>query len=293
MTDFLYTTQEEIESRRRQLRQQRRFKILRGVWQTLAIGGIASGVIWLITLPFWVIRSPQQIQVQGNEMLTTQTIQSLLPIAYPQSLLEVKPKSIAQALQAQAPIAGVEVSRHLFPPGLTIQVQERRPVAIAYPPTGRNIPPASQPERSVAFDPNRSVGLLDETGLWIPIESYVDLEQFLELPDLKVTGVQRQYRSQWVELYQAISRSPIQITEIDWREPTNLILTTELGEVHLGPYSSKIHQQLQVLDQMRQLPESIDPQQIDYLDLRNPASPLIELVQPTQLPPALPPQPAM
>jgi cell division protein FtsQ len=282
MTDFLYTTQEEIESRRKQLRQQRRFKILRGMWQTLAIGGIAGSAIWLITLPFWVIRGPQQIQVQGNELLTTQTIQSLLPIAYPQSLLEVKPQSIAQALQAQAPITDVEVSRHLFPPGLTIQVQERRPVAIAYPPAGLNGSPGNQTERSAAFDPNQSVGLLDETGLWIPIESYVDLEQFLELPDLRVIGIRQQYRSQWVELYQAVSRSPVQIDEIDWREPTNLILKTELGEVHLGPYSSKIHQQLEVLDQMRQLPENVDPEQIDYLDLRNPLSPLIELMRSTQ-----------
>ncbi|HEY9621204.1 MAG TPA: hypothetical protein V6C78_12580, partial [Crinalium sp.] len=60
---------------------------------------------------------------------------------------------------------------------------------------------------------------------------------------------------------------------------SNLILITELGTVHLGPFSAQITKQLQALDQMRELPSKVPLDQILYINLRNPASPLLELNQ--------------
>jgi cell division protein FtsQ len=67
------------------------------------------------------------------------------------------------------------------------------------------------------------------------------------------------------------------VFEVDWQNPGNLILTTELGAVHLGPYSSRIAEQLTVLDKMRQLPKQLDLSQIAYIDLKNPTSPMIHI----------------
>ena len=66
---------------------------------------------------------------------------------------------------------------------------------------------------------------------------------------------------------------------MDWQNPSNLILWTELGKVYLGADISQIGAQLAVLAQMVKLPELLDPSKIDYLDLTNPRSPGIQLLQ--------------
>jgi cell division protein FtsQ len=56
------------------------------------------------------------------------------------------------------------------------------------------------------------------------------------------------------------------------------MITTEIGVVHLGAYSSQFTQQLRVLDQMRNLPEQVDLALVDYIDLQNPSSPVIQML---------------
>jgi cell division protein FtsQ len=68
------------------------------------------------------------------------------------------------------------------------------------------------------------------------------------------------------------------VSEIDWREPGNLILHTELGRVYCGSYGNHFASQLRALDQLRQLPQKVDLHEIDFIDLRNPQAPLVELV---------------
>ncbi len=124
------------------------------------------------------------------------------------------------------------------------------------------------------------VALLDEKGFSVSMDRYANLQQQIELPHLKVFGMRDEYRTQWVSLYQAIARSPIKISEVNWRDPTNLILNTELGYVHLGPYSDRLPDQLRALDQLRNLPEKMDINQVIYIDLINPDTPLVQKVPP-------------
>jgi cell division protein FtsQ len=69
------------------------------------------------------------------------------------------------------------------------------------------------------------------------------------------------------------------VTEIDFQDPTNLILTTELGIVHLGSPSNKLPEQIQVLEEMRHLENQVNPSNIDYIDLKNPVMPLVQVNQ--------------
>jgi len=270
MAEFVSISRTELSERRRRLRRQRQLRAIQAIWRSLAVMSMAGGLIWVSTSPVWVIRQADQIVIEGNQHLSVRTIQSLLPISYPQSLWAVEPQAIARQLKARAPIANVTITRQIFPPRLTVQIQERHPVAIA------NFS-VSNPSST----PIPNVVLLDEEGTWIPLENYTSLSQTIELPTLKVLGMQEQYRSQWKALYPIISHSPIQVTSIDWRNPSNLILITNLGTVYLGPYSNRIKEQLQVLDQMRQLPAMIDKRQIAYIDLRNLTSPLVQTFQPS------------
>lgn len=280
MPEFASVSSSELANRRRKLKRQRRVKVLQSCWRSLLACSLATGLVWVTTLPNWVIRRPEQVTVEGNDHLSPTTVQALLPIAYPQSLWALQPQAIADQLEARAPIAKAIVTRHLFPPGLTVRIQERHPVAIAY---GMLNDPVSG-QTPTATPSSSRVGLLDEEGNWMPIENYTELNQPMTLPTLKVVGMQPADQAHWKTLYRAIVQSPVKISEINWQNPSNLILMTELGVIHLGPFSSKISDQLQALDQMRQLSARIPLDQILYINLRNPDAPLLEMNQ-SQLPP--------
>lgn len=242
-------------------------KTLLSLWQILALSGLLGGLIWAMTRPNWILRDSNQILIEGNRLLPRQTILSFLGLSYPKWLLQISPDELSQTLESHPPIADVTVTRRLFPSGLVVQVQERVPVAIAI----------SKSTNDTITPPNAQFGFLDSEGTWIPQQSYPpQVRQFLKPPNLTVIGVPESYRSYWTALYQAVSDSSIKVTQIDCRDPANLILKTELGIVHLGSYSSKITQQFKQLEQMRQLPKQLNPSQIDYIDLKNPASPIVQ-----------------
>lgn len=239
------------------------------------MGGLAGGLVWLTTLPIWLIRNSEQIKVEGNRLLPTQTVRSLLSISYPQSILWLEPQKITSELTAKAPIADVVVNRQLFPPSLTVRIKERYPVAIAVSKPADIQLLGQRPAKDQASGVR--IGLLDENGTRIPLENYALLERSVKLPTLKVIGNQEHYRPYWSKLYQDTSRSPVKISEIDCQNPANLVLKTDLGMIHLGPYSSRFSEQLKTLDRIRKLPRQVNPSQIAYIDLRNPDSPHIQM----------------
>lgn len=273
MTGILPISQTELAQRRQKLRRQRRMRLLQGVWRSCAITGLTAGLFWATTLPDWVIRRPEQVKIEGNRYLSAQAIRSLLPIDYPQSLLRLQPQLIVDTLKEKAPIADVTVHRQVFPfpPQLTVQVKERYPVALSLP------EPGSVPSGQLSSSGSSKAGLLDENGKWIPLERYTALNQSVKLPTLRVLGRPEQYAAVWMQFYQEISRSPVKISEVDWRDPTNLILKTDLGTVHFGPYSNNFITQLRALDRMRQLPTRLQTSQIAYIDLRDPDSPSLQM----------------
>lgn len=258
-------SQSDLVSRRQTLRRQRRLKLVIIIWQILAVSSLASGLLWAITQPIWLITKQEQLTVEGNQLLSDRAILSLITLDYPQSLWGIKPQILAQNLESHNPIAKAKISRHLFPPSLRIEITERRPVAI------------TKFKSKVGTGNSQKMGWLDAYGNWIPLESFSALERNESLPTLKVIGFTEQYRQYWHPLYKSLSRSPVKVFEINWEDPGNLILTTELGLVHLGQYSSRFSEQLNVLDRMRELPNKIDVRRIAYIDLKNPESPLIQL----------------
>jgi len=258
MTSIAPVSRTELSQRRQKLRRQRRNRFLQTSWRNVAIAGFAASALWVATLPAWVIRKPEQVTIKGNRFISEQTIRTLLPIAYPQSLLKVQPQSISDALKAKAPIADATVDRQLFPPSLTVRVRERVPIA-------QTVSKASQP------------GLLDETGVWMPQDSYTNLNPNFKLPPLKIIGNPERYRPDWATFYRTIHQSPVKILEANWEDPTNLILKTELGAVQFGVYGSNFPTQLKVLDEMRRLPSRMNGAQILSIDLRNPNSPVLQM----------------
>ena len=52
-----------------------------------------------------------------------------------------------------------------------------------------------------------------------------------------------------------------------------------MGTVHLGPYSNRLAEQLKVLAQMRSISTQVNSSQIAYIDLKNPANPMVQMYQ--------------
>ncbi|MBF2087590.1 MAG: FtsQ-type POTRA domain-containing protein [Synechococcales cyanobacterium K44_A2020_017] len=287
MTDLVSVSRTDLAQRRQLLRRQRRWRFLRSLWRTGLVVGMAGGLVWVTTQPVWILHRVDQVTIEGNELLSVDAIHSLLPITYPQSLLHLDPNAIADYLEAQGPIEEATVTRRLLPPGLNVQLQERRPVAVLIRGNASASPDLRVEAAATDSDPMAHVGLIDEKGFWMSLSAYVALDDSLSLPELKVRGMQEHQRSQWSQLYQVLYQSPLSIYEVDWRDPSNLVLSTELGMVHFGPYSDRFPYQLQVLDQLRTLPQHIDIGNLDYIDLRNPESPLLQElgIVPSSLPP--------
>ncbi|GAX39391.1 polypeptide-transport-associated domain-containing protein FtsQ-type [Tolypothrix sp. NIES-4075] len=273
MAGMVSVSRTDLRYRRQKLRRQRQMKIIQAIWQTFAVSSLLGGLLWVASQPMWVLSAPKQIEIEdGSRSLSPEAISSLLVLSYPQSLWRIEPSRVADSLTKQPTIAKASVKRRLFPPGLIIDIQERVPVAIA-----------QRHHQAITLHTNiaSSTGLLDANGIWMPLKKYTSLNPTVKLPSLIVIGSFEQYRPYWNQLYQSVSQSSVQVMEIDCQDPTNIILKTELGYVHLGAVSPQISEQIKVLAQMSHLPTQLNPNQIEYIDLKNPESPLVQMNQKT------------
>ncbi len=265
---------QELIRRRQHLRAKRRIKVYQAIWRSLAVTSLAAGTVWLATSPIWLIKSGDQLEVSDNHLLSDQVVQGLMPVPYPQSLLNVKPDDLASSLETYAPIKSAVVSRRLIPPGLRVRIVERVPVAVTVPDTTRPVEViADQPE------PFKEPGLIDAEGYWMPRNSFRDLGVSVSSPPLSVRGLRPGYETAWQAIFQSVQRSPVKIIAIDWTRPSNLILQSELGAVHLGPYGNRFDDQMAALDRMRQISTQIDPKKIAFIDLHDPDNPVVEILQ--------------
>ena len=288
MGNLEHLSQGQLKERRQHLRNQRRWGVVRGLWQFLLVSSAAVGMGWVMSRPGWVVRDTQSIQVEGTVFLSPDAVRSHLPIDYPTALFNIPIDDLEAHLKALDPIADAAIRRQLFPPRITVNVQEYHPVAIlvghSYDEKDTRL--YKEPQDTHAFQKEGilpielgATGFLDENGTWLPLGSYQDLEEGLgNLPTLRVLGMKRDYRKEWSTMYQQILQSPVEVLEIDWRQLDNLILKTELGITHHGPYDAETFpDHLKTIDEMRGVERQIEQlDQVEYFDLRSLDSPLIQ-----------------
>jgi cell division protein FtsQ len=251
---------EELRQRRQQLQQQRRVRALKVCWQVLVLGVLVGGITWAVQQPDWIIRQSPQIQIRGNRYLSATTVREMLGLKYPVSLLRIEPHSLNTALMSHGNILAANIHRELIPPRITIQVQDRPPVAIA-----------DQAARS---------GLVNENGDWLPVASYQLPAN--KLPRLKLLSANSGLCPDWPALYQAVQQSPVLVSEINCRNPLNLFLKTEIGNLRMGAFdNTRFYQQLQKAHELRDWQQSYQTKnreisRVEYIDLENPLKPKIQ-----------------
>ncbi|MFN3927553.1 MAG: cell division protein FtsQ/DivIB [Pseudanabaenaceae cyanobacterium] len=249
---------QDFQKRRRQIRYQQRLKVLKGIWQFVAVSGLTGAVLYWAGGQEWHIRSPQQISISGNRYIPADTLRSQLPLKYPQSIFQIAPQPLAEHLQKTAPVHQAIVERSVLPARLHITVYERQPVAIS--------------------SRRGQVGFLDREGVWLPQTSY---PPDIPKPSLTILEPSPDGIPYWQTLYVYIATSPVPIRQVDARNLQNLVLVTDLGLIHCGTYHPELFpQQLQAIVHLQALPKTIQNRPILYYDVRDPNSPIVQTSAP-------------
>ncbi|WP_299488493.1 FtsQ-type POTRA domain-containing protein [Acaryochloris sp. IP29b_bin.137] len=288
-----------IRDRQQQLIRQRKQRFRRNAWRTFVTLGMTIGLGWAVCQPEWQIRQSNQITLTGNEQIDSQTLEHLMVLEFPTSLIRFHPQTVISQLKNNAHIGQVIVTRKLFPPRVNVVVRELPPIAMTEC-NGCTLVLRPGQTDALTLGP-ANVWLLDRRGVVLPADSYPKLEQAHQLPKLTLQGylqsetkaatpentpadsaqqlvsIDPQKQQQWQQMYALMETSPVQIKHLNWDDPNKLTLQTKLGQIHIGPFSDHFDRQLQALDEMRTLPKSVDPKQIVYIDVENPESPVLEL----------------
>lgn len=255
-----------LVERRRQLRQQRHSERWRLLWRFGLTAGLCTGCFVLLQQPWWLLEGEHQLTIEGLIRLRDREILDLLTLSYPVPIWAVQPQQLEASLRQYPLIQSAAVERRLLPLSVRITLVEREPMATS---TLGTVP-----------------GIVDRAGVWVPQNIYTNLPQ---LPNLRLEGYETQPPEQWQHLLALVDRSPVVIQLLDWRDPENLVLGSELGSVHLGSVvfsdtglgEMQLQRQLQALDQLRDLEAHCQCERSDiaYIDLRNPGNPTISLTE--------------
>ncbi len=256
-------TNNPVNPRQTQLKNQRTSKTRGTLWRSLIAIIILGGLGWVLMRPKWIIRESSQIDIEGNQILSQDAVRNMIDLSYPQSIFQLPIPELDQQLENLPPLQSVRVTRQLLPPKLKVRITERIPVAIALD----------------GSSPQDAVGFLDQEGILLPEKFYSSVKEEFKLPKLRVIGFKEENRWSWSQLYELINQAKIKVEQIDGRDSNNLILTTQLGEVYLGADPNLLLEQLKVLEEMVVLPSKVKIQSIDYIDLSNPSNPLIQVFE--------------
>lgn len=238
------------------------------LWRFGLTAGLCTGCFVLLQQPWWLLEGEHQLEIEGLSRLRDREILDLLPLSYPVAIWAVQPQQLEASLRQYPLIQSAAIERRLLPLGVRITLVEREPMATS---TLGTVP-----------------GIVDRAGVWVPQNIYTNLPQ---LPDLRLEGYETQPPEQWQHVLALVGRSPVAITLLDWRNPENLVLGSELGTIHVGALvfsgtdtgagEVQLQRQLQALDQLRDLEAhcQCERSDIDYIDLRNPSNPTISLTE--------------
>ena len=247
--------------RRRRLRQERRQERLIQLWRLVFFLLTATGLSWLLLTLGWSLRSASQIQISGSQRMDETVVVNAAGLSFPQSLLSLEPGEIETKLMQELPVQEVSVQRRLLPPGLNIQLVERRPVAAAT----RMGPKGS--ER----------GMVDREAQWMPM----DMAKQGEKPAsaVKIEGWISSRRAVIARILQEQDRlgRPLKTIVVEPAGGINLRIET-LGLVYLGANDALLDQQFKTIAQLNQsLPPGLRGSTSEGLDLSDPGQPELKL----------------
>jgi len=240
---------EDFVARRRLLRRQQNAEHFKIWWRYGVLIGLVGASLWLAQGSVWELNRSEQIVIAGQQVLSNQSIVDLLALEFPLRIFEVEPGQLRERLMQEPLILNALVYRQLWPPQVAVTIQEREPVAMA-----------------------GQLGVLDPDGVWLSLGRYPQLAR----PKLQVVGYTPQWQHWWQTAYPQLAASPVPIERLNLTNPSNIMLGTTLGLVHLGhPDAQGLAEQLVALDQLRQVNQKVPADRRAFIDLTSPTVPQI------------------
>ena len=250
----------ELAKRLASVERYRRKSLSLAFWRSAIVISCATGLLCLANSSYWQIQRQSQIKIIGNNLVSKKTIKQILDFSYPQFIWSINSGKLTAKLAATPSIAAAKVSKQIFPPQLTVSLQERYPVALAL--------------------ESGKIGFLDAEGQWIDRDFYGNIGTEFPVPQLKLIDFEERYRSHWLALYRLISNhSTVRVSEISWDKSGGVFLRTEIGLIYLGSDLSRLTEQFEIILRLRTLSERLASQDISYIDLSNPDLNLIQKYQ--------------
>ena len=247
--------------RRRRLRQERRRERLIQSWRILVFGGVSGGLIWVLLSTGWSLRSQQQLSVRGSDRLGTEAVVKAAGLRFPRPLITLEPGPLERRLLAELPVQSVSVQRRLVPPGLDIELKDRRPVAAA----------------SRMGSRGKEQGMVDLDGHWMPLT--VARQGEAPASAVRVEGWIPSRRSMIATVLERRDQlgSPLKVIHI--APDGDLSLRTQtLGLVRLGSNERLLDQQLNTIALLSSsLPETLRGKASSGIDLSDPSKPELQL----------------
>lgn len=250
--------------RRRQLQQQKRHDLWRGLWRLLVLGALSAGLGYALLRWGWLLNSPEQVEVVGSRQVSREQVIAAAELSFPTPLLGLQPRRIAAELAAALPVEQVQVNRLMAPPRLRVALVDREPVARA--------------QRAQAS--GLEAGYVDRLGNWMGSQQNPRPAVSSGPLRLEVIGWQSRHRPALALILEHRFGLGADFSMIRFDPDGNLsLLSSRLGLVRLGPPDSRLARQLEVLQQLsRQLPARLAYQPVHSLDLSDPEQPELGLV---------------
>jgi cell division protein FtsQ len=253
--------------RRRQLRQQRRRERLRNLWRLVVLLTLAGGLGYGLLRQGWVLTGPDQVEVVGSRQVGREQVVQAARLTFPQPLLALQPKRIAEAVAGALPVEQVQVSRLMAPPRLRVEMVDRQAVARARRRTPQGI----------------EQGYVDRLGHWMSIRQGQGVAAKAS-SNLTVVGWQARYRPALALVLEQRERLGSDLREIRFEPDSSLWLqSASLGRVRLGPPDRQLGRRLEVLGHLqKELPARVKGRLVQSIDLSDPEQPELSLPAPAK-----------
>ncbi len=263
-TRQVQTNQNKRVEKRKKLRQEKKNQFSIQLWQVLVYGSISGSLGFLFINNGWSPINAQRIHIKGNSSLRSMSIIRASGLLLPEALLVINPKELKNTLLKELPIKTVSIRRHLIPPHIEVELQERAPIAFA-----KRLGPQGQEQ-----------GMVDITGKWMPLRVANQAKQ--PTSKLYVEGWKSSHRK-WISMILK-NRHKLgdPLTKVILNPNGELSLQTKrFGTINLGTNTNQLNKQIQALDHLiNNLPSNFSPKNIISINMIDPSKPELKLQTP-------------
>ncbi len=232
---------------------------LKSIWTIFLLNVFSLYTGMALVKNGWSPVNRKSIYIKGNESFSKTEILEATRLSIPKALLNINPKKIQIELLNNLPLKNVSIHRWIFPPSLSIEIQERSPIAFA--------------KKAKIYGSEE--GMIDIDSYWIPMRFAHQLHN--SSIDLSIDGWTNNNKELITFILKRRNSFGSPLKKIILSPNGELSLQTDqFSSIHLGRDRSLLRKQLKTLSYLgKSLPQKILKEKSTTLNLRDPLKPQI------------------